>query len=77
MTREHPIREFIRRHLGNDFSSEVVWDSVKNHHNGNSWDYDTFECVPCQTFVYPCDRLREVAAFFSDAEGYDEDWTPK
>jgi len=74
----HPILEFIYEHLDHEsFSGQMVWESVKGHTESNTLGYYTFACTPCQTWVYPCDRLREVAAYFADEENYDETWTPE
>lgn len=72
----HPILEFLHRHLDLDsFSGRMVWESVKDHHNDHSYGYYSYDCNPCQSWTYPCDRLREVLSFFSDAEDFDESWT--
>lgn len=69
-----PILEFIRERLDDSFSGRVIWDSIKDHHQGNKLGAFTFMCTPCQTWSYPCDRLREIASYWEDDESFDTSW---
>lgn len=71
----HPILKFIKENLDDSFSSSMVWESVKDHDHQNGFELYLFACTPCQSTVYPCPRVREVASYFSDREGFDESWT--